>query len=513
MDRVNQYTGSSKRTTSNYVGRQFDSGPFIALVKSHLDSKFMGMLEVELLTKSQSGNLPDNPFPVAYLPPFAGQTSYDGVRSNDGDQYTQKSYGMWFVPPDVGSRVLVIFAEGYGFWIGCVPDEYMNMSMPAPDVSTTYNTEDGSKKLPVAEYNKKTQDTGKNDPTKFRKPVYSSFRKILENQGLLEDETRGLTSSSARRELPSSVFGISTPGPYNRKSHRFKYGNSDQQVFHDRLGGSSLVFDDGDPSKLRKGAAKETPFDYADRDSGDSGGDDSIPHNEMLRLKTRTGHQIIMHNAEDLIYICNAQGTSWVELTANGKIDIYSQDSISVHSENDLNFTADRDINLEAGRDFNLKANNDINIENSVGNFQLIVANNSKITTATNLDISTGSDNKITSRTSKTEINSSSDNNFTAGGTTNISSGGQHIETASEIHMNGPSAAQAATSQQAKPLETFQLPGIVSIMKRVPQHEPWLHHENLSPMEVNGEKTDRTKSGSPVETELKDTGDTFRKGS
>ena len=348
MDQVNRYTGSSKRTAASYVDRQFPPGPYIAIVRSHLDSKYMGTLEVELLSNSKSGNLPDNPFPAAYLSPFMGQTSYDGVRANDGDQYSQRGYGFWFVPPDVGSRVLVIFAEGYGFWIGCVPDEYMNMAVPAPDVSTTYNSEDSGQKMPVVEYNKKLQESGKNDPTKFLKPVNSKQKSVLEKQGLLEDETRGLTSSSARRELPSSVFGISTPGPIDRKSHRFQYGTSDQSVFHDRLGGSSIVFDDGDATKLRKAPAAEAPPEYADRDQGDAEGEVEIPHNEMLRLKTRTGHQIIMHNSEDLIYISNSSGSSWIEMTANGKIDIYAQDSISVHTENDINFTADRDINFES---------------------------------------------------------------------------------------------------------------------------------------------------------------------
>ena len=72
-----------------------------------------------------------------------------------------------------------------------------------------------------------------------------------------------------------------------------------------------------------------------------------------IRLRTRTGHQILMHNTEDLIYVGNAKGTAWIELSSNGKIDIYARDSISVHTENDLNFTADRDINFQAGREFN----------------------------------------------------------------------------------------------------------------------------------------------------------------
>ena len=49
--------------------------------------------------------------------------------------------------PDVGTKVLVIFAEGNrgkGYWIGCVQDENMNFMVPGI-ASTTYNDEDTTK--------------------------------------------------------------------------------------------------------------------------------------------------------------------------------------------------------------------------------------------------------------------------------------------------------------------------------------------------------------------------------
>ena len=98
-------------------------------------------------------------------------------------------------------------------------------------------------------------------------------------------------------------------------------------------------------------------MEYANIEAQEEGGDVTRPHNELVRLRTRTGHPNILHNSEDLIYIANARGTSWIEMTSNGKIDIYGADSISVHPEQDLNFTADRDINPIAGQDVNVVAN------------------------------------------------------------------------------------------------------------------------------------------------------------
>ena len=52
-----------------------------------------------------------NVIPVKYCPPFFGATGglYNGLNTGNDQAYndTQKSYGMCFVPPDVGVTVLV----------------------------------------------------------------------------------------------------------------------------------------------------------------------------------------------------------------------------------------------------------------------------------------------------------------------------------------------------------------------------------------------------------------------
>lgn len=348
------------------VERPLDNpGPYEAVVVNHLDPKFMGGLQVELLKSSGSGNQPQRSgqiITVRYMNPFYGTTPLNGNNRNDSYQTTQKSYGFWFVPPDVGSRVLVIFAEGNmsrGFWIGCVQDEFMNFMIPEPRVTTKFNTTDNNRKLPVGEYNKFITNPTDREPTRYPKPVNQDFANRLAAQGLIDDEVRGLTSSSSRREAPSNVYGISTPGPLDKRNGAPSTPQGPHEgtanIPSSRLGGSSLVFDDGDDKLIRRGHPKDSPMEYSNVRNGEEG-DRSIPHNECVRLRTRTGHQILLHNSEDLIYIANGRGTSWIEMTSNGKIDIYAADSVSVHSSNDLNFTAARDINLTASKDFNLVA-------------------------------------------------------------------------------------------------------------------------------------------------------------
>ena len=346
------------------------SGPFEAIVVSHLDPGFMGSLKVDLLRKNKSGSHKERvgtTIDVGYLSPFYGVTNKDHSTDNDGYENSQKSYGMWFVPPDSGTRVLVIFAEGdisRGYWIGCLQDQYMNFMVPDGRASTEITTPGTpgdlkGKKLPVGEYNKRTTKENK-DPTLYAKPYNPDFSDALVTQGLIDDEVRGTTTTSARREVPSAVFGISTPGPIDKRSGALKgeYGEfeSKANVFVNRLGGSSFVMDDGDDKFIRKKPASEGPPEYSNVEKGEKDGDRTIPQNELLRLRTRTGHQILMNNSEDLIYIGNARGTSWIELSSNGKIDIYAEDSISVHTQEDLNFTADRDVNIEAGRNIHMRA-------------------------------------------------------------------------------------------------------------------------------------------------------------
>jgi len=352
-------------------GQIKDIGPYEAVVISHLDPFSMGALEVELLKVTKQNGVPERSgqlLTVRYLSPFYGVTPFKGLTPNDTYQNTQKSYGMWAIPPDPGAKVLVIFAEGhtaYGYWIGCIPEMGMNFNVPDPRASTINTTEATPSnlkglKLPVGEYNKTIETGERVDPTLFSKPYNKDFTEILEVQGLLYDEARGTTTSSARRETPSMVFGISTPGPLDKR-HDYpttKYGTSEQKadVPYNRLGGSSFVMDDGDDKLVRATHPADGPPLYVNKEFGEAGGDVTIPQNECMRFRTRTGHQILLHNSEDLIYISNSRGTAWIELSSDGKIDIHAQDSISIMTNQDFNFSATRDINLEAGRNINMKA-------------------------------------------------------------------------------------------------------------------------------------------------------------
>jgi hypothetical protein len=464
--------------------------PCIARVVSHGDSTYMGKLRVELLKDVGNNNetQPGQIIEVNYLSPFFGTTSEDYL-GEDPDDYnnTQKSYGMWMIPPDPGTYGFVIFHQGKierGFWIGGIPNNTgVNFMMPGI-AATKFNNDDSSKRIPVADLNRKAL-TSIPDDTKALKPRHP-LADALESQGLLEDDTRGITSSSARREVPSMVFGISTPGPFDKQSGS-KEGEAGEapnkkNVPVSHLGGTTFVMDDGDDKYIRDTAPTDGPPKYIAKEQGEEGGEVTIPHNELVRIRTRTGHQILLHNSEDLIYITNSRGTAWIEMSSDGKIDIYSQDSISLRTENDFNFYADRDFNLEVGRNINIKAAERIQVE-SGANTNVIVGADGKITVAGKFDLNTGSTNK-----------------FTSGGDCHILAGNTAID-GGNINLN---SGVATSADSAEPLSTFENPTetegatIESIMLRIPTTEPYPHHENLDATLFKTDLTDR-ESGSAIE--------------
>jgi len=488
-------------TEKRVLGKLGSPGPYLAEVTNHLDTAYMGSLEVALVKGTQNFvNILGETYPVRYMSPFYGVTSVR-FEGNDNGNFNdvQKSYGMWMVPPDIGTTVMVIFIDGdpnQGFWIGCVADKFQNHMVPG--IAATKNvkvTSDQRRKygtdyLPVAEFHKKTFSADNPNIDSIPKPVHPFADRLVE-QGLLLDLARGVTSSSARREIPSQVFGISTPGPLDKAGKKANIGYTDSQttVPVSRLGGSTLVMDDGDVEG----------------------------QNELVRLRTRTGHQILLNNSQDLIYIANSKGTAWIELTSNGKIDIFAQDSVSIHTEQDFNFRADRDINLEAGRSINIRANK--NMETNVtGYYFLSVDDNAKIFVRNNKDETVGQNLKSSVR-GNLDIAVGGHVYTTSNGSNETKAGGNIVETAPQIQMNGPSAASAEPAEVPPDLPLFTLPNrkvnagwsdgnfykaddIKSIMQRVPTHEPWPQHENVNVAQFSAQSTDvtladRSKDGIP----------------
>ena len=343
--------GSTKNVQGDQSYTRIDSGPYFAIVKENVDPTKMGRLKVVIPALSGVDNVTKGELiSCEYLPPFYGAKSPDAIRPSKITEFqsTQHAYGMWMVPPDIDSQVLVIFAEGkitQGFWMGCVQQPYINHMVPGIASSTDTFAEDdrgkestyGTNNVPAGETNRALFSDTNNSARLDRlpKPVHP-FARTLQDQGLIQDTTRGTTSSSARRETPSNVFGISTPGKIdarNPKKDKLGATNDLKNVQTTRLAGHTFVMDDGD----------------------------AVGNNQLTRLRTATGHQILMHDTDGSIYIANGSGNAWIEMQSNGRIDLYSGiGGINFRTEGDMNFHSDLNMNFHANKQVRMSSANEM---------------------------------------------------------------------------------------------------------------------------------------------------------
>jgi len=344
-------TPNRSNRLSSYT--EINPGPYIGIVKDNVDPTKMGNLRVLIPSLTGSDEAADGSlYNCQYLSPFYGAKSPNATTSSSPYDFNDSphSYGMWMVPPDIDSKVMVIFVEGkvsQGYWFGCVQDPYTNHMIPgiAASTDTALGSEEGestrgvaqkygTNRVPVSEVNRTTwASASAAGIDKLKKPIHP-FADTLQSQGLIEDTVRGTTTSSARRESPSAVFGISTPGRINEAEKKFRLGPTDakKEGSATRGTGHTFVMDDGD-------------------DAGD---------NQLIRLRTGSGHQLLMHDTKGVVYLANGSGNVWMEFSDDGRIDIYAKEGINIRSGGDMNFHSEKDINMYANKDFKIKANQSV---------------------------------------------------------------------------------------------------------------------------------------------------------
>ena len=339
-----------------------DPGPYIAVVKDTEDPLRMGRLGVVIPALSFDGaqNVKQNQiWWCQYLSPFYGAKPFNSVNKKDPYNYkqSQNSYGMWAVPPDIDTNVLVIFAQGNksvnnAFWIGCIQEPLTNHMVPGLGSSTNSKMDEkgggpaaagdrrelnyGTTMLPVVEKNKRHHGVGESIDSlhQWRLPVNEDLANQLRDQGLVMDDVRGTTTSSARRETPSRVFGISTPGRFKSDTRKPNIGIEGAPVEVDRGIGHSFVMDDGDEDGK----------------------------NQLTRLRTASGHQLLMNDTEGVVYLANGSGKAWIEMEKSGKINIYSDQGISIRAEGDFNLHSDKNIQFHAKENIRFTAEKNLNL-------------------------------------------------------------------------------------------------------------------------------------------------------
>lgn len=379
----------SKRVGPNsVVGINNIQGTYIGEVIDNVDSLYTGRITVRI-NDFQSQ---DAEHICLLALPFGGHTKI----KDSGDDKTKEaqapiSYGMWPQPPEIGTNVVVVFTGSLeqGIVMGSLVSKDNNSMMGGRASGQSYVN--GETELaPTVEKN--PYDTDDDDT----KPLDEYFQSVLNQQGLSLDYVRGHSKSGARRESPSKVFGITT-----RQGH-------------------VLSMDDGDDEEASKN----------------------------IRLRTRSGAQILMDDSNGFIFVTTQTGDAWIEMNNVGQIDVYSKAGINMHTEGDYNVHAKGSINMQAEVGVNIKSTggDGIKLETKVAGIDVYSA---------------------------LDIKMQSPNNY------HLKVDGNVIMKGGKIDMNGPPAEEATkiTIQNQESNDNVK----TSIASRVPEHHPWKGVDGLDP--------------------------------
>jgi len=441
-------------------GTRLDSGPYIGKIKNNFDPARLGRLQVWIPGISGDEDNSSNWRTVSYASPFFGSTTVDENNTNNDFNSVAHSYGMWFTVPDIGNFVICTFIAGdpsMGFWFACIPNQVGQQMVPA--LGGTKNLDSKTIKdatvkkgfknqqLPAVEFNENAQNVNWKDYIQSNKrPVHEEQAKVLYEQGLDRDNVRGSIGSNSQRESPSGVFGFSTPGrdaEEKAKSASFQKKLNDKKIdpakdlaVKARKGGHTFVLDDGD---------------YQGND-------------QLVRLRTAGGHQILMHDTEKLLYISNSNGSAWIEMTGSGHVNIYAANSVSIRTQADFNFHADKDINMYAGGKINLAAKSSFSVEG-----ESISLNAEKKTTIFGGDVGIGSSGRV-------DLSAKSSGSFSATGPLMITGKPVGLNSGAGKPVNKPTAiGKLKLDDTSKKSVVWEVDKdkIRSIVKIAPTHEPW----------------------------------------
>lgn len=438
---------------------------YIGTVISNKDKEFMGRLEVHIPEMKGDPTNSSATYTINYCSPFAGTSkryNEDGSISltKDGKEYTdtEKSYGFWAIPPVARQEVVVAFANGdptRGIFLGCLYQKDMNYMIPGIASGGVDGTEgkcDGSKRgyekqdPPISEYNRYS-DEKKSDTSSIDRPEYKPLHEGMATQGLICDVVRGISTSSARRESPSKVIGLLTPA------------------------GTQFIMDDG-----------------SDEDNGGEGGesyqwDNDLDKNQFIRLRTKTGAQVLINETYGNVYMISKEGENWLELMNNGRIDIFASNKISIHTEEDFNLVSEKTINIEA--------KNNINIKTKDGWFCADIKTDTDWTCRDGHFYTKCKEDWSVKCDAVAYIQTSDEQHYKAGGNINMDGG-------SDINLNCGKSKDAKKAEKLKDndLSKQNEDYKKSICTRVPEHEPWLGHkladgEEAPEVDKDAEKTEK----------------------
>lgn len=322
---------SNNNVTKNSVSGIF-TGITVGVVIDTDDPMQAGRLRVFCPSLNDDPKqLEDIPWCV-YASPFAGSINNNTfMRGSDPDNCTTEGsvhYGFWAIP-EVGATVLVTCIDGdyrRRVWLACLPS-----------FGETNTLHGGRWKW----------DNGKVDG-----PFSSSGEKIEPQYTNLSEAFSGAKDSPEWKSRIADYQTSALRDDYvtdikeNDQTVENIIKNEKDQTMHDSLGSHGYdwtPFGVLGPKMASRVCGVTTPgfhsFVMDDR-----------PFNSRIKFRTASGHQILLDDTNERIYVSTNKGNNWVEMDSNGNIDVYSEGYVSISAAKDINLYATDYIRMYAGR-------------------------------------------------------------------------------------------------------------------------------------------------------------------
>jgi len=408
------------------------------------DPQQMGRLRVAcpLLGDLEDDVVSDVPW-ASYVSPLAGTTTTPSRGREDAVTAGHVAYGMFNIPK-VGTSVVIACIDGdprFRVWLGCFTDQFLPHTMPHGRYS----------------YKTKEQPDGPFSSTEDKiQPLYDSQTEAFTNTETGVDPRKSFEYRTRGADV--GVSGL-TPEFVKTKDSTLSWLADDvSEGYEDDEYKHTHGYHE---SRIEDGASDNTdgkvydPQTYSWTTPGFHGM--SMSDNEencRIRFRTTHGHQIIMDDTNERVYISTAGGKTWIELDEVGNIDIYGERNISVHAEKDINFVAGGKFSVEAEDGIHLSTDGE-----------------ARISAFTGVHLQSDDTVKIKGSTmfveSDEDVDIKAGGSFiahAAGGTASLLASANVLLTGSQVHFNGPAAPPAAgTAGILDPLPA----------SRKPEHEPW----------------------------------------
>jgi len=409
------------------------------------------------------------PIPWAtYVSPFAGMSD-DIVRGpNSIPSDGPVEYGLWAVPT-VGAVAIVALIDGYvgsRVWIGCEHGDKLSHTLPH---GRYFRSEDGV----TGPYTSTEQPIN---------PLSESIKRAFGDQ--YEYITRGADYTVSA--LPEGFMDRVISERVDDKDAAIRLPN-----------GTIIDYNQGYGHPRRANNKKDSQTVSLTTPGFHSLSMDDRAENCRIRIRTTSGHQILLDDTNERILINTAGGKSFIEMDSNGNIDIHAERQLSFHSNKDMSFTTDGKMRFRSQKGMHfISANDDIrfntsedvhfiskNMRTSLSE-SMYVSTNKEINFKSNENINVQSGSSINIKsTENTNIQASSTLNAKGGilnlqsnEVTNVVSGGLILQTAPIIHLNGPTAAPADSADSASDADSkFAYSTIRVPFRKNGNGQPWSH--------------------------------------